>query len=1035
MLKWLLSRQTAFFLLIILLVGLGVLFITLLPVQLYPQTQRPRVRVRISHEGYSAVDFYKNYGDQIESNLLTIDGMDILKVGYGNDRSNFDITFNWEVDSEVARMDTEAAMVSIDSGLPMDIQGGYSVHFFAGENAGYLMLGITSELVSPEEVYALLVSNVESSLKLVDDVDIVEIFNIEELDAEITLRQIDMLAYGLSIDDVDSVMRKGYSPEPLGTIKEDRTDYSVRFEKGSISLFNLEDLVISDKQGVIVTLKDIADVTVGYVSSRQTFVVDGDRGVRLTVTPVDGGNIRNMSEEVQSILISARDEGLLPEDTKFSLFIDPADFINRAINNIVHSAVIGAVLAMLIVFLTLGQLRNTLLILLSLPVTLILSFILMYIFKISLNLISLGGIALAVGMVVDSSIVVMENIHRFRMDEAPVRDNKHLKDLIIRAVDQVRSPVIASILTSILVFAPISFTAPLTNAILGDQAKAVIFALSISLIVALILIPVIASVVYRTKKQLGNMQAAELKGLHKLSVFVMSSMVELYKKALRKIVSRKWSSALIIFISFGILIFSVTSILPLIPKEIISPPSSDRVILFFMNAEISDSEDIIENLLPAMDAQIDEELGDYIKDTYAEIRGGFNRLFINLNSAENADYVLSELQRIFVSDNVWYYNSMMWDPAQLPLPRTMDLQISIKGDDEAVLVALLEKARDIINKSELYGWTFTEPSTNMSDQLVITSRSEIIDGFPQFSESGLLNNIRRILRGTTSMEFEEDNSTIRVSAEYSEEVIGSREKLSNFLIPIDQSAVPLKHFFDFSESTGVAGLTSENGERIFRVYSKLPPGTPSTERAEKEIKVKSLLEDTLGLPSGYSVVFENPSKELDDSISSLYISLGVAVILIFLLLVFQFNSLLIPLVILVTVPLGLIGVIISLFIFKSSLSLNALLGTIMLAGIVVNNAIIMIDFYIRILPDYDNKIDALIDTAGLRFSPILITTLTTIFGMLPIAIGIGEGSNIIQPLGIAVSGGLMISTLFTFFVVPSILRFVNISGVIPTDKK
>jgi hydrophobic/amphiphilic exporter-1 (mainly G- bacteria), HAE1 family len=1029
MLKWLLSRQTAFFLLIIILVGIGILLVSLLPVQLYPQTQRPRVRVRISHEGYSAVDFYKNYGDQIESNLLTIDGMDILQVGYGNNRSDFDITFNWEVDSEAARIDTEAAMVSIDSGLPADIQGGYSVRFFAGENAGYLMLGVTSDIVSPEEIYNLLISNVESSIGLVEDVDLVEIFNIEELNAEIILRQMDMLAYGLTIDDIDSILKEGYSPEPLGTLREEGSDYSVRFEKGSISLFNLEELLISDKRGVIITLKDIADVTVGYVSSRQTFVVDGERGVRLTVTPVDGGNIRNMSEEVQSILVSAREKGLLPADTRFSLFIDPADFINRAINNIVQSAVIGAILAMIIVFLTLGQLRNTLLILLSLPVTLILSFILMYVFKLSLNLISLGGIALAVGMVVDSSIVVMENIHRFRMDEAPVKNNKHLHDLIIRAVDQVKSPVIASILTSILVFAPISFTAPLTNAILGDQAKAVIFALSISLIVALVLIPIIASVVYRTRKQLEDTHEEVLKGIQKLSVFVMSKLVESYKKILRQIISRKWSSVAVILVSFGFLTFSIITILPQIPREIISPPSSDRVILFFKNAAVSDSEDIIDNYLPVIEAQIDEELGEYIQDTYSEIRGSFNRLFINLYSTEYADHVLAELQKIFVSDSIWYYNAMMWDPAQLPLPRTMDLQISIKGDDESKLVSLLEETRDLINESGLYGWTFTEPSTNLSDQLVITSRPEIIDGFPQFSVNGLLNNVRKILRGTNKVEFEEGNRTVSVSAEFSDDVIGSREKLANFLIPLNQSTVPLKHFFDFSESSGVAGLSSENGERIFRVYSKLSPGTPSTEKIEKEMKIKNILDEKLDLPAGYSVVFENSSQELDDSISSLYISLGIAIILIFLLLAFQFNSLIIPLVILVTVPLGLIGVIIALFVFKSTLSLNALLGTIMLAGIVVNNAIIMIDFYIRILPEYNNKIDALVYTAGLRFPPIIITTLTTIFGMLPIAIGIGEGSNIIQPLGIAVSGGLMISTIFTFFVVPSILRFLDIRGI------
>lgn len=1026
MLKWILSKQTAFFLLILILVGLGVLLLSMLPVQLYPQTQRPRVRVRISHEGYSAVDFYKNYGDSIESNLLTIDGMDILQVGYGNNRSDFDITFNWEVESEIARMDTESAMTSIDSLLPKDLQDNYSVRFFSGENAGYLMLGVSSEQVSPEELYSQLKSNVESELVRIDDVDLVEIFSLEELDAEVILRHADMLAYGLTIYDVDTALRSGNAPEPLGNLQGNGKNYSVRFEKGSRSVYDLESLIISDENGIIVTLKDIADVTVGFVSMRQTFVIDGDRGIRLTVTPVDGGNIRNMSEEVQTALISARERGLLPEDTDFFLFLDPADFINKAINNIVQSAGIGAVLAMLIVFLTLGQLRNTLLILISLPVTLILSFILMYIFNISLNLISLGGIALAVGMVIDSSIVVMENIHRFRMDEAPVKDNQHLKDLILRAVAQVRSPVIASILTSILVFSPISFTAPLTNAILGDQAKAVIFALSISLLVALVLIPVIAFVVYKTKRQLEDAHESDPRGVQRLSIYVMSGLVEVYKKILRLIISKKWSSAVVIILSFGLLLFAVSRILPLIPKEIISPPSSDRVILFFRNAEVSDADEIINDFLPLMEEDIDRELGEYIENTYAEIRGRFNRLFLNLTSPEYADHVLAKLQKMFVSDNIWYYSAMMWDPAQLPLPRTMDLQISIKGDDEAEIISLLEQTMDMVRASELYGWTFTEPSTNMSDQLVLNSRKEIIEGFSQFSESGLLSNIRRILRGTSSVEFEEGSSTVNVSAEYPEEVIGGKDSLSNFLIPMDQSAVPLKHFFDFSESSGVAGLTSENGESIFRVYSMLPPGTPLTERLENELKIRNILEENLELPAGYSLVFENPSQELDDSIKSLYLSLGIAVVLVFLLLAFQFNSLVIPLVILVTVPLGFIGVIISLFIFKSSLSLNALLGTILLAGIVVNNAILMIDFYLRILPEYNNKIDALVDAAGLRFAPIIITSMTTIFGMLPIAIGLGEGSNIIQPLGIAVSGGLMISTLFTFFVIPSILRFINI---------
>jgi HAE1 family hydrophobic/amphiphilic exporter-1 len=343
-------------------------------------------------------------------------------------------------------------------------------------------------------------------------------------------------------------------------------------------------------------------------------------------------------------------------------------------------------------------------------------------------------------------------------------------------------------------------------------------------------------------------------------------------------------------------------------------------------------------------------------------------------------------------------------------------------------VTVLERVRDLVNETDLYGRVFTDPPTGLSDELAITARSEVINGFGEFTTTSLLGLVRKILRGTTTIEFEEDQTTVEVAAVYPERSIEGRERLANFLIPYGAGAIPLKHFFDFAETTDVAGIASENGERIFRVYARMTRGTPAANRAIYEERVKTLLDERLQLPSGYTLVFENPQAELDDAIRSLLVALVASVVLVYLLLAFQFNSLRIPLVILVTVPLGFIGVVFSLYIFKSTLSLNSMLGSILLAGIVVNNAIIMIDFYLKMVGDYENRIDAIVDMAGLRFAPILITTLTTIFGMLPLAIGLGEGSNIVQPLGIAVSGGLMISAIFTLFMVPSILSFMKPTG-------
>jgi hydrophobic/amphiphilic exporter-1 (mainly G- bacteria), HAE1 family len=1030
MLRFIFRKQTGFILLVVLLAGLGAILLTRLPVQLYPRTNRPRVRVSISHPGYSAVDFSKEFSSSIESQFLAVEGVDVLEVQYGSDQSNFSMTFDWSVDAEKAKADVEAAMNSIKNQLPSDFRDNYRVRFFSGENAGFLIVGVSSGSISPEELYSLLKTSVEPKLNKTEDMETVEIFNVENLEATVTLRQIDMLRFGLTIREVDAAMREGYLPQSIGVLQEADTRYTVRFSGGSSSLYDVGKIAIRELGDVRVRLQDIADIDIRYTVPRQLFLMDGKRGIQITASPIDGGNIKVMSEEILQTLKDAREAGTLPEDTIVNPYLNPAEYIDRSISSVVKAAVLGAALAMLIVLLTLGELKNTLLIGISLPLTLILTFILMYVFKVSLNLISLGGMALAVGMVVDSSIVVMENIHRHRNDERPLQGETHLKDLIVRAVRQVRSPVVASTLTSILVFLPIPFTARLTNAILGDQAKVVIFALTFAMIAALTIIPVIAFLLDRGGAN-GGTGRDEPRGLAKLSSAVMGWFVRLYKRMLHAVIGRAWSSLFVIAAAAGIFAFCILFLLPRIPKEIISPPQSDRIVLFMRRATPIETSELVDSVIPDMDRRVRDAVGEYVESTYAEVRGFFNRFFVLLNDSRDADYVMSELQKLFVSDNTWYYHIMMWDPAQLPLPRTLDLQINLQGDDETELVAYLERIRDIINGMELYGWVFTSPSTGYTNEYLLSPRAETIDGIPGYGESALLSLIRRILQGTGTIEYEESGRTVTVSAEYPEDLVDGRYSLENFLLPYNQSTVPLKHFFSFSETQSVSEIVSENGERVFRVYAAMPPGSPAADRDLFENKVREELSDNVSLPAGYSMTFENPQAEMDTAISSLFIALAVSVALIYLLLAFQFNSLTIPFVILVTIPLGFVGLVFSLFVFKSTLSLNSLLGAILLSGIVVNNAIILIDFYLNALSAEDSaagkrRIEVLVDTAGLRFTPIIITMLTTFLGMLPIAIGMGEGSNIIKPLGIAVSGGLFLSTVLSLFVVPSVLRFLNI---------
>ncbi len=1023
MLNQIFDRWKIFILFVLLVSALGVALVTQLPVQLYPQTQRPRIFVRLPHMGYSAVDFSQQFGDEIESQLLATDGVDTVTVEYAGDASSFTLIFDWNTDSDEAKSRVESTMTTINSLLPADLRDTYSVRFFGGDNANFLLLGIRSPSTPPEQLHEIVKVSLESVLTRVEDAESVEINNIEDLTVDAILRPEALLDYGLTIADIDRALRAGYLPEPVGTLEEGRRDFAVRYEKGIESVFDVGEIVVADRGNLLLRLQDVADISIDYTLPSSALVIDGQAAIRINATPKEGGNIRLMSQEIEAILAGAVESGILPADTEFQRYVDPAAYINIAIQNVVRAAIIGAALAMVIVFLTLGEVRNTVLIGISLPVTLILSFILMYFFGVSLNLISLGGIALAVGMVIDSAIVVMENIHRHYEEADEVPDRVALRRLIVRSVNEVRGPVIASTLTTILVFLPISFTAPLTNAILGDQASTVIFALVFAVVVALTLIPLIALPLYR-KKQPGEQSRA--RGYAALSARAMAGLTGAYRGSLRFLLKKRRRSAFLIVSAFALLAVSVVAVLPEIPREIISPPLSDRIIIFFRSGVFTDRVRIVEEIVPELEERVFEAGGDAILETYALVSGRFNILFVNLDGTSEADRVLGDLQQAFVSDNTFSYNVSMWDPAQLPLPRTNDLQISVRGEDEREVVLLLEELRDLVNESGLYGRVQTDPPTGLSDELRMAVRTEVVNGFPEFTTDELVNKVRRILQGTGSIEFEERQQEVQVAAVFPESDINGREALGNFLLSTSRGVVPLKHFFDFEEASSVAGIASEDGEQIFRVYARMPSGTPAADRERFEMQIRELVDARISLSEGYTLTFDNAQSELDDAIRSLFVALAVSLVLIYLVVAFQFNSLRIPLIILVTVPLGFIGVVASLYLFDSVLSLNSLLGTILLGGIVVNNAILMIDFYVKMADKSESRTDAIIRAASLRFPPILITMLTTILGMLPLAIGLGEGSNIVQPLGIAVSGGLLVSTLFTLYVVPAILRFMRV---------
>ncbi|MBN2657770.1 MAG: efflux RND transporter permease subunit, partial [Spirochaetales bacterium] len=708
MLEFLFHKSTGFFLLVLLLIGAGVFVLFRLPVMMYPQTRRPQVSVNISHPGISAVDFQEQYAERIESSLMSLADLDLMESTYSTDSSRFNLTFNWDIESEVAHQAVESQMVTINATLPDVIRDSYSVRFFEGENAGYLVMGLTSASTPSDELYNILKNNIEPRLLKLGDLEEIGFYNTKRLVVEMTLQQEKMLSYGLTITDVNAALQTGFLPQPLGSLRTPEGRYSLRLERTERSLENLARLEIKEVGDSIISLDDIAELDIRYTLPSRVFIVKGVPAVQLTATPVEGGNVNALTSDIEEIIEEGRLEGLIPSDTETALYLDPAKYIRKSIENVIQAAIIGGLLAVLVVFLVLGEWKNTVLIATSLPVTIIFSFLFMWAFGGTINLISLGGLALAVGMIVDSTIVVMENIHRHRL-EAGEGEGRILqwKKIVLGAVAQVRSPVIASTLTSVLVFLPISFTAPLTNAILGDQARSVVFALLGSLLVSLTVVPVMAFYVFMGHQKQPRILAPLQKGDKKF----FQGLISLYGRSLDWLLARKIRAAAFLLAAFGILVTAVLTVFPLIPKEIISTPTSDRVVLFFRNSQISDPEVYMEEILPEMNEKIDEVLGDRLLERFTNLSGRFNQTFLDLRSSDDTEEAMVLLQKAFVSEGDWYYSVMPWDPAALPLPRSFDFQLSLYGPDAAVKVDLLSSIQTLLNEEQIFQRTFSEPSS------------------------------------------------------------------------------------------------------------------------------------------------------------------------------------------------------------------------------------------------------------------------------------------------------------------------------------
>jgi HAE1 family hydrophobic/amphiphilic exporter-1 len=1000
-----------------------------LPVSLFPNSSKPIVNVCLHYDS-SADSFLQSYGRDLESQLQAIstDRVQLEKqtAQYDANRVCYRLEFRWQVPNREAKREVENVANGFSSRLPKDVRDSLQI-YTSRSGTGVLFVSFYSPKRSITDVYKIIEPILTPQLSKVQDADSPGLFNPQQKQISVEFKPDAMAAFQLFPNDVAGVILQAMESYGGGSVTVGLQTIRIVFPRSVHSLEDLRRLQIPVRSGNVISLSDIARVDLAnQTENTEIFKTSGSESLILFSSPKLGGNVKRMAEDILEIVEKSKVN--FPPDIGYKKIVDPSEFIRSAVSNVMHEVFIAAGLAVLILFLFVGNLRNVATAAIEIPLSIILAFILMKISGMNLNLISLGGLALSAGMNVDASVVVMENIFRhFEGIDHPLDFSGRLR-VVVAAVKEVRFAVIASTIASLVVFLPLAFTSELSYAILGDLAKAVVFSHGFSAIVALILVPTI---------RLQLMSASG--GKHTDSLSVLDSLFKkterLYGRALSAFLAHRiWQYASYAFLAL-LFVLLVTLVLPRLPREVIGKPDTDWIVI---SASTRGN-----TLLRQMDAQISSVEADLMKNFGSHIQYTFNEVW-----SENSGEVMARLKDKAEMHELWkqidahFTNTPLftywvdtWNPAELKIPEPPDMLISVRGNNSESMAAAANSINDDIMQVRAFPAASVDPDISPGQSIAVNAH---LAQMPAIARAGahwtvadLADMVRTATRGRHIADLDLGYESLPIFMQYPKGLLSSPEEVGALPISVGSKIIPLKGVADVVRSDVRPPISHENGHSVYYIRlhqskgeeAKVPESVrKTTEIIEKWRTENAKMELAHPLKEGAAptVTIEDAKKDLNDALRQLAFATFLSIALIFLTMVFQFGDIINSLLVLVAIPLGVIGVVLSLWVFHSTLSLNSLLGVILLNGISVANSIILVDFLQKEVRLGVEPALAAVHVAQLRLRPILMTSLTTALGMLPVALGFGEGGKIIQPLGISVVGGLGFSMLMTLFIVPAL---------------
>lgn len=997
------KRKTTFLMIFLLLAGAGFFAITQLGIDYLPDVNLGNIVIVTTMPGAAPEEMENLVSEIIEDAVSGVEGVKTIESESKYSSSIVTLQISWSADFDEVESDIREQIEKIKSQLPSRASDPI-IMALASSNKPLFILGFTSEVLSSAELRLMIEDEIVPILSRVEGVASTQISGGDVRQINVRVNPVILGELDISITEIYGALAAVRSDQPGGNIDDGETDIALSIKSGFRSLEEIENLVIGRSSGMPVRLGDVAIVSDGYQEAGNYLHLNHGNAILITIRRSSDANTVNTCERLESVI--ERTISSYSDKVNIEIIYSQKSFVISSMKDLLWTGLQAILLAAAVLLFFLGSMSNSGIVSISMPFSFVVTFAAMYLLGVNLNIMSLAGLSISIGMIVDNSVVVIENIHRHR------REGSAIKEAAEQGTNQVSLAVAASTLTTVVVFIPMLFVKGMTGQVFKDLSITIVCALFISLFVSQSLVPLLSS---RSKKLLVHHRKGSL--LDKIQIWI-HLLEERYSRLVSWSTSHVWQVLVPVVLFFLLSMFLFSSI----PKSFLPDPE-EGIIEVDMKLAAGTSLEFADSLAVAVEDSILAiiEPGDlrsaYLNVGRSEGVGAAFGLDASYKAELNLFFVGGSERSVSVDEYADRIREIISGfpgvefslSSGMPIGNEYPIEVIVYGSD-------LDELREIglTLKREIDRIPGTTDIVSTLDDRIIQINfvpDETVLSLSGISPARVAGEMTTGILGLDASMLYDENTEIDINVRYSEDYRSSREAVA----AITALGAPLDSWGSFNNVLVPRSIGRRDRSRTVSVLCKIRSRALSSVASD----LQSML-DTLDL-RGHRYEIAGDIVDQKESFASMSIAIIVAIILVYMVMASQFESLLEPFLLIFEIPLALTGVAWTLFLTGTTMGITALVGLLMLAGLVVNNGIVLIDFAKQIrAKEGIGAREAVIRAGRTRLRPVLMTTATTIFALMPLAIGGSDSAVLWSPMARTVAGGLFFATPLTLIVLPAL---------------